>query len=148
MAKRSIPILTLIAVEDITAGLGIISGIVLLSDPSGDTMGMGFMIPMIPLISDFTAVGAWLLIVFGIFPGVLAYGLWAGRSWSLFGSFFLGAIEIVWIAVQVILLYSVGFSIWQAIIPLMAVFAIFMFFAPGIRAHFPYWQRKRLADRR
>lgn len=60
---------------------GIYGGVVFLADPSGGLMGMSLSyLDGLP-IHDYLLPGLWLLVVMGIGPLVILYGLWARPAW-------------------------------------------------------------------
>ncbi len=93
--------------------MGVVSGLILISDPSG--AGMGFTSDIrdkIPFQS-FLPVGLFLLTVFGMAPLLLAYGALtkralifervsevSGHHWSWTGGMLLVASLVVWLAVE------------------------------------------------
>ncbi len=125
----------------ITAALGIFTGITLIQDPSGKSMGMDSILPSIPVVSDFLLVGLWLLIVYGIYPAINATGLIFRRRWAFYATVVLAAIEFVWIAAQLVLLYQIGFSPWQAIIPILATITLIILYVPSVRSAFQGYAR-------
>lgn len=130
--KRPIEIKGVIIIEIALALAAIPSGVILILDPTGRSLGMDFMLEYLPII-DFTPVGLWLFIVFGILPIVLAVGLWLTKFWSWFVSVVLGVIEIVWIAIQLTMFYMIGVSPLQALVAGFGVATIFLLFMPASR---------------
>lgn len=60
---------------------GIYGGVVFLADPSGELMGMPVRyLDGLP-IHDYLLPGLWLLVVMGIGPLVILYGLWVRPAW-------------------------------------------------------------------
>jgi len=105
-------------------GLGAIGGgIALILDPSGEMMGMPLsMLDRAPF-SNFLLPGILLLVVFGLLPLVVLYGLskrpewkWVYKltpfkelhsSWSL--SLYIGFGQIIWIMIETYMANGVGF---------------------------------------
>jgi hypothetical protein len=100
---------------------GFYGGIVFLLDPSGVLMQMDpAVLPLLP-VPDYTLPGLFLLLVMGIAPAVLLYGLlktpewgwtkpfvgWSGRHWSWTGTFYLGVVLALWLIVEG---WLIGFS--------------------------------------
>ena len=77
--KILISLLTFIAIG------GIPCGIILLMDPSGQIIGLPLNLIENTPLSDFTLVGLWLFVVYGIFPLFLAFGMFSGRNWKWAG---------------------------------------------------------------
>jgi hypothetical protein len=64
---------------------------------------------------DFLLPGLILLLVLGIVPLCVSWGLWRPRPWAWHGSVFVGASLVVWIAVQVAMVGYRGDPPLQAI---------------------------------
>jgi len=83
-------------------GLGALAGgYALVSDPSGAKLG----IPVEWLhgspFSNYMVPGVVLLVLLGIGPLVVTYGLWAGRSWSPAAALVVGIALLVWLGVEI-----------------------------------------------
>lgn len=130
--KKPIEIKGVVLLEVIVAFMGISSGILLLLDPTGSILGIDFLLQYLPL-SDFVLVGLWLLSAFGFLPIAVALGLWLTKRWAWAVSLILGCIEIVWIIVQVFLLYEVGISPMQPFIAGIGAATIFLLLMPASR---------------
>jgi hypothetical protein len=83
---------------------GMAGGLGLLMDPSGETL-------RIPLnwlegspFQDYTIPGLVLLVVLGIFPIAVLYGLWNGEGWGWTGAVLVGLALIVWLVVEIIVI--------------------------------------------
>ena len=83
---------------------GLAGGAGLVLDPTGESL-------QIPLnwlddspFNNFLIPGLILLIVLGLFPLVVLYGLWCKSSWSWFGALIVGAALIIWIAVEILVI--------------------------------------------
>lgn len=133
--KKPFPIIVLISIELIFGILGIPSGAILLSDPSGKTMGLDFLLNYVPL-RDLTIIGAWLFLVYGVVPIVVALGLWMGKRWAWTIALILAVVEVIWILGQIILLYRVGFTILQPIIGGLAIVTVYLLYRPSVKAYF------------
>lgn len=89
-------------------------------DPSGASMGVHVLLPLLP-VPDFVLPGLFLLIVMGLAPLVLTFGLlarpncppadalsrWSGHHWAWTGTLALGIVLLAWLAVQAVM---IGFS--------------------------------------
>jgi hypothetical protein len=103
----------LIALELFYALLGVVSGLILMSDPSG--AGLGFTSDIrenIPFQSFFL-VGLFLFVVYGLGSLVIAYGAWSrkelafgriseslGHHWAWVGGMAQTAVLVVWLIVE------------------------------------------------
>ena len=129
--KRTGAIYGLIILEVIIAALGIASGISLLMDPSGVSMGLDVVKDKIPFQNLFL-LGLWFLGPYGVLPAALAYGIWTGRSWAWKPAFGLAVIEIIWVLIQIPM---VGPSILQAVIGLIALATIYLLYNPTTKKY-------------
>ena len=117
---RPVIVLLIIVLEVTLAFLGFASGITFLQDPSGKTHGMDTSILMTTPISNFTPVGLFFVLCYGILPCLVVYGLWklpgwrwtdafnkwTRQNWAWTATVVTGVILIVWIAVEVALIGS------------------------------------------
>ncbi|MBN1427436.1 MAG: hypothetical protein JXB07_03565 [Anaerolineae bacterium] len=92
---------------------GLYGGIAMLSDPTGGSLQMTEVLPLLP-VPNFILPGLFLLFVMGLVPLFLIYALlkrpvwmWAeplsrltGRHWAWLGTLSVGAVLIIWLAVQ------------------------------------------------
>jgi len=99
---------------------GLYGGIAMLLDPSGASMGVDVLLPLLP-ISDFILPGLFLLFGMGLTPLVLTFGLlarpnwpwahaltrWSDHHWAWTGTLALGILLLLWLAVQAML---IGFT--------------------------------------
>ena len=129
----------LVVVQLIMAVIAIPSGVILLADPSGSIIGGGFLLPhlkeAIPFLNDFTAIGAWLLVVFGILPAVLALNLTRGRKWAWLATVVLGGIELSWIAAELLMFYDLGFTPMYPLIGGIGAATLMIALLPSLRKY-------------
>jgi len=118
--KRPLPLWILILWLVFLAFGGLYGGIAMLLDPSGASMGVDVLLPLLP-VADFILPGLFLLFGMGLFPLALVFGLlvrpnwawadaltrWSGHTWAWTGTLFLGFILLLWLAVQALL---IGFT--------------------------------------
>jgi len=85
---------------------GIAGGVALLGSPDGSVLQF----PADGLegtpFSDFLIPGFILLLVLGVYPLVVVYGLWRGQAWAWWGAGVLGIGLPIWLAVEIALLGS------------------------------------------
>ena len=124
--KRTGVIYGLIILEVIIAALGIASGISLLMDPSGVSMGLDVVKDKIPFQNLFL-LGLWFIGPYGVVPVALAYGVWTAKTWAWKPSLGLALIEIIWVLIQIPM---VGLSIMQAVIGFIALATIYLLYNP------------------
>jgi hypothetical protein len=82
---------------------GVGGGIPMLLDPSGAAMGLppGLLDDL--SIDSFLLPGLFLIVVMGLVPVTLAYGLWKRARWAWLGSLAQGFVLVLWICFQFIL---------------------------------------------
>jgi len=127
------------------AAISIPSAVVLLTDPSGQAMQAQSILPrlkeVLPFIRDFTPVGIFLLVVYGLLSIVLAYGVLFQKRWAWFLSLLLGVTEVVWILAEITIFYSFGFFIFYPIIGGLGAATVVLCVIPTTRAF--YYKRYR-----
>ena len=138
--KRPLSVKLMVGLELFYALLGIISGLILIADPSG--AGLGFTSDIrekIPFHS-FLAVGLFLFVIYGIGSLLIAYGAWDrkelffgkisktfGYHWSWVGGLAQMAILVVWLIVEGLLIglnypatyftVAIGIAIFLTLLP-------------------------------
>ncbi len=126
---------------------GLYGGIAMLVDPAGDMIGLAHILPELP-VSDFILPGLFLLIVMGLAPLVLFYGLlsrpawnrvdnmfrWSGHHWAWTGTLLLGIVLAIWLIYQAFL---IGFE-WpiQYITAADGFLIILFLLMPGMRTFY------------
>ncbi len=116
---------------------GLYGGIAMLMDPTGSSLQMTTLLPLLP-VHDFVLPGLFLLIVMGWAPILLAYALlalpewrwaaalsrWSGHHWAWTGTAALGVVLAVWLVVEGLLIgfrwpiqYVTAFDGLVAILP-------------------------------
>jgi hypothetical protein len=127
MAKPT-AIKILIIIELFIAALGIASGIGLLTDPTGEGMGLDEIKDKIPF-QNLTLLGLWFIGPYGFLPASLAYGFIRDKLWAWKPALYLAIIEIIWVIVQIPM---VGRSILQAMIGFIAIITIYFLYRPNV----------------
>jgi hypothetical protein len=143
--KRPGTVWGLIVLTAIQALGGIPAGIGLVSDPIGN-IGMPLSILEGSPFKDFLIPGLILLVVLGMFPLVVLYGLVRRRRWGWWLSIAVGGALVIWIATEVALLgylsgagigLQIGFGLLGlAIIVLALVRPTRRFFRVGRQSQF------------
>jgi hypothetical protein len=123
---------------------GLYGGIAMLADPSGGSLQLTDTLPLLP-VSDYILPGIFLLVVMGLVPLLLIYGLlarpkwrwaerlsrWSGHHWAWTGTLGLGVILAVWLIVEGLL---IGFEWAIQYITAVDGFLIILFvLVPGVR---------------
>jgi len=115
------PLLVLLVLQGIG---GLFGGGALVLDPSGDLLGMASSVDPSPF-PDFLIPGLILLVLLGLVPLVVAYGLYRGRAWAWFGSFAIGCALVIFELTEVAVIgYNFQQVIWGPIGLLIALLAI------------------------
>jgi hypothetical protein len=110
----------LIALEAVFGIVGLASGIPLVYDPSGKTMGLSSDLLERTPVGDFLLVGLFFMAFYGVLPLLASYGLmtkkrwtwtdilnkWTGELWGWTASALVGVILLLWIAFE---LLTMGF---------------------------------------
>ena len=123
---------------------GLYGGIAMLVDPTGGSLGLTETLPFLP-VSDYIGPGIFLLVVMGLAPLLLVYGLlarpkwkwaaklsrWSGHHWAWTGTLGLGVTLAVWLIVEGLL---IGFE-WaiQYITAVDGFLIILLVLVPGVR---------------
>jgi hypothetical protein len=126
---------------------GFYGGIAMLLDPSGRSLEMDKILPMLP-VANFRLPGIFLLLVMGVTPLLLVYGFlarprwhwakaitrWSGYHWAWVGTLALGAVLCIWLILQGLL---IGFK-WpiQYITAANGLLIILLALLPGVRSLF------------
>lgn len=117
---RPVVTIALIFLMLLLAFLGFASGMTFLLDPSGKAHGMDISVLNGTPIGDFTLVGIFFVMAYGILPILSAYGLWklprwrwtdvvsrwTGQSWAWGLSVVIGIMLVVWIIIEIALIGS------------------------------------------
>src|SRR6056297_1716236 len=80
---------------------GLFGGIALVIDPSGELLQMPLSMLTGSPFNTFLIPGIILLIILGIFPMVIFYGLWKRTNWAWSGALMVSAALIIWIGVEI-----------------------------------------------
>lgn len=148
--RRPIGLTVLISTEVILAFLGFGSAFALLLSPSGEGMGLPLDLLENTPVGDFTLVGLFFFVFYGIIPSLASYGLitmkmwswtdyinkWTGQHWAWTASVLTGVTLLVWIAVELVLLgflSDIG-GVLQVIMTLMGVWILTLAFLPSVRS--------------
>ena len=126
---------------------GLYGGVAMLLDPTGGALQMTEVLPSLP-VPDYTLPGLFLLVVMGVAPLLLAYGLlarpaWAWAEplsratrhhWAWVGTLALGVVLGVWLVVQGLL---IGFR-WpiQYVTALNGIAIVALALVPAVRRRY------------
>ena len=104
-----------------------IGGYSFIIDPTGVSMFTTDLRQYI-ILPDFFLPGLFLFVIFGIGTILFLIGLWMKYKIGWITAMLISVSELIWILIQIILLNSVGFIIWQLIIPAIAIMMITFLF--------------------
>lgn len=83
---------------------GMLGGAFLALDPTGESLHMPISMLDGSPFSDFFIPGLILLVILGIFPILILYGLWKKDRRAWFGSLIVGFALIIWISVEILMI--------------------------------------------
>ncbi len=83
---------------------GIMGGYMLVKDPAGDFLQLSVSLLENSPFPDYLVPGLILLIVLGIFPLLVFYGLLRKINLSWYGALFVGISLIIWIVVEILII--------------------------------------------
>lgn len=149
--RRPAGVTMLIVTQIVFAFVGFMSAYGLLSDPSGEGIGLSLDLLENAPVGDFALVGWWFLGFYGILPAVTACGLltrarwawtdrvnrWTGQHWAWTASVALGIILLLWIALELVFvgpLTGIGGAL-QVIITLLGLLVLGLVSRPSVRAY-------------
>jgi hypothetical protein len=136
--KKSLSTITLIFLLIILSINAILGGIGLISDPSGKNLGFSTDMLDYGPFNNFFVPGLFLLIVFGVVPPIITYGLikkpkniffekinfYKEQHWSWSFSYYLGLLLIIWINIESIIIQK--YSMLQFITSTIGVVIILL----------------------
>lgn len=146
-SRRPAGVIGLIVLGVLLVVLGLPSGLAMITDPSGEGVGLPpDALDDLP-VDDYLLVGIFLVVVYGILPMIIMYGLWSrpkwhwtnflnrltGEHWSWTGTLVLGLVQVLWIAFQSVYL---GFGdVFQWIILLNGLGMVGLSMIPSVKMY-------------
>ena len=118
VGSRPISVNILIVFMTFQSLSGLFGGVMLILDPSGNSLNMPLSLLNYSPFIDYLIPGLILFLILGIIPFVVLNGLWKKKSWSWYGSLFVSVALIIWIAAEVLM---IGY---QAEPPLQLIYGI------------------------
>jgi len=148
--KRALMLKLLIATMAVFTVTGFASAFGLLLSPSGEGMGLSLDLLENTPVGDFTLVGLFFLVFYGVLPALATYGLltkkrwrwtdvinrWTGQHWAWTASAAVGVILLLWIAAEIMLLgilSGIGFVL-QVAMTALGVWILGLAMLPSIRS--------------
>lgn len=110
-------------------------GVALVADPKGNAVGMPVGLLRGSPFADYLIPGLFLLVVLGVFPLIVVYGLWWRRPWSWHAVLLVGLTLIVWIVVQILVIGYAGGPPLQLSYSLLGVVILALALLPRVRRH-------------
>lgn len=110
---------------------GLYGGSLLVFDPSGELLKLPLLLLESTPFNNYLFPGIILLLILGIIPTIVAYGLWHRYTWAWTGALFVSFALIIWIGVQIGLIGYRAQPPLQVIYGLLGFIMLFTLFAPG-----------------
>jgi hypothetical protein len=115
---------------------GTIGGVALVMDPSGATLRIPTSWLAGSPFEDYSVPGLILLLVLGVFPLFVPYGIRTRARWAWFGSFCVGAALIVWIVMEILIIGYHARPPLQLIYGSLGMTILVLPLMPSSRGHF------------
>lgn len=114
---------------------GFLGGIGLISDPSGESMGIPISWLENSPFRNYLIPGLILFIALGCYPLIVFYGILKKTKWSWFAAFVLGAALIIWIVFEIIIIGYQAKPPLQLIYGLVGIIILVLVFLPSVRKY-------------
>lgn len=101
--SKSISFYALLALLFFQGMSGLFGGGALVLDPTGSTLQMPLSLLDGSPFDTYLIPGLILLLVLGVFPLIVLYGLWKKKTWSLSAAFLVSIALIIWIGVEIVM---------------------------------------------
>jgi hypothetical protein len=85
---------------------------------------------------DYFIPGLILLVVLGIFPLIVFYGLWTRQYWGWLGALLVGLALIIWIVVEILIIGYQPQPPLQLIYGVLGVIIVVLGLLPGVRRYY------------
>jgi len=132
-AGRTATVYVLVALLALQGASGLAGGFGLVSDPSGEAIGLPLEWLRGSPFEDYLVPGLVLFTVLGIAPLVVARGLWRGQQWARIGALLVGFALLAWIGVQILVVGYRGEPPLQAAYGLLGVLITVIAALPAVR---------------
>jgi hypothetical protein len=134
--KKPVSVIILISAVVFQAISGLAGGIGLISDPSGQTLGIPSSWLHGSPFDDYLVPGFILFSVLGIFPLILTIGLVKRSYWSRGLTQVLGLALIIWIIVEILVVGYHSQPPLQLIYGLLGILILALTFLPKVKKHY------------
>ena len=115
---------------------GVAGGIGLVLDPSGQSLGIPSSWLAGSPFADYLIPGLILLVVLGIVPLAVLYGLWTRQYWGWLGALLVGLALLIWIGVEILIIGYQPQPPLQLIYGVLGVVIVVLTLAPRVREYF------------
>lgn len=115
---------------------GVVGGIGLVSDPSGGSLGFPVSWLDGSPFTDYLIPGLVLLIMLGIIPLIVLYGLWKRLYWGWLGALLVGVALIIWIGVEILIIGYQPQPPLQLIYGILGLIIVILALLPGVRSFY------------
>ncbi|MHC4400743.1 MAG: hypothetical protein ACYTG0_13790 [Planctomycetota bacterium] len=112
---------------------GVAGGFGLVTDPTGSAVGIPVNWLRGSPFSDYLVPGLILLLVLGVFPLLVVYGLWMQHPWSWRAALLVGLALIVWIVVEILIVGYHSRPPLQLIYGLLGLVILVLVLLPALR---------------
>lgn len=109
----------------------------MVSDPSGGSLGFPVSWLNGSPFTDYLIPGLVLLIVLGIVPLIVLYGLWKRQYWGWLGALLVGVALIIWIGVEILIIGYQPQPPLQLIYGILGIIIVVLALLPGVRSFYP-----------
>jgi FtsH-binding integral membrane protein len=86
--------------------------------------------------TDYLVPGLILVVVLGVFPLIVVYGLWSRHTWSWHAALMVGLALVVWIVVQILIIGYSSRPPLQLIYGLLGIVILALALLPPTRRYF------------
>jgi len=139
--SRPITVYLLVAALLFQGLSGVAGGIGLILDPSGRSLQLPLNWLEGSPFSDYLIPGWILLLVLGIFPLIVFYGLWRRQYWGWLGALLVGLALIIWIAVEILIIGYQPQPPLQLIYGTLGLIILILALLPGVQRYYPTGNR-------
>lgn len=115
---------------------GLYGGSMLIIDSTGQSLELPLNLLNDTPFDDYLMPGTILLLILGVFPTIVAYGLWRRYTWAWTGALIVSLALIIWIGVQISMIGYRAQPPLQAIYGALGLIMLFTLFGSGCRKIF------------
>lgn len=115
---------------------GLIGGVGFMADPSGESLGISVDWLSGSFFDDYAIPGIILFTILGLFPLMIAGGLWKQRTWCWAGSVIVGLSLMIWITVEIFIIGYHPKPPLQLIYGLTGVSIFFITLMPSVQLYY------------